>query len=480
MGVPNFLSHIINCAGREVDLQHYSIRKEPLRVAIDISSWIHRACFTYSDVLADEKHLNNYGRSILQYEEQQKQQDGIDVPTNKIEVLEFIAKSCETVMENVLSFQKETKTEILIVFDGTTPPIKANTVVDRGVKRQIEQAYRDLPVDKSAQSSLLERRYIANRRSGAGEHYSSVVDAVIVALRSEKIPFLVAPYEADAQLAFLQINGYVDLVVTEDSDLIAYGLSTPLLYRLQRNSKGGMSRGVLIRRNDFAAIFDFNVQKNSFDLTDFTPSMMACLFACLGCDYCSKLRGIGLSLACRDIRAAFLQNDMSECSPLEKLMNSLFKSTWDRMKLTDDDKDVFERDFLAAIVMYRHAMIFDPINGCCRPMIPFCDADKELTLYGPYTAILRNEIRAVSIIGRPFPPLIASYIAEGWICPKSFRLRNTDTAMPTSNIQIDLDEYLAERVDAGTVRIDAPQVFSPKSVHETRLSSQDFFESQTT
>ena len=479
MGIPNFLSHIINCAGHEVDLQDYSTRKEPLRVAIDISSWIHRACFTYSDVLADEKHLNNFGRSILQYEEQQKQLKGIDVTTSNNEVTEFIAKSCQTVMENVLSFQKSTKTEILIVLDGTTPPIKATTVADRGVKRRIEQVYRDLPVDKTAQSPLLERRYKANRRSGAGEHYSSVVDAVIVALRSEKIPFLVAPYEADAQLAFLQLNGYIDLVVTEDSDLIAYGLLTPVLYRLHRNSQDSMSTGILLRRNDLAAVFDYHVQKNSIDLTDFTPSMMACLFSCLGCDYCSKLRGIGLSLACREIRAAFFQNDLSESSPLERLMNSLFQSTWDRKKLTDDDKDTFERDFLAAVVMYRHAIIFDPVEGCCRPMIAFCDADKELTLYGPYAAILRNEIRASSIIGRSFPSVIASHIAEGWICPKSLRLRNTD--MSIANIQTDLDVYIAEAGivygnDAGTIR---PEIFSPnsKSVQELRMLSQAILES---
>jgi hypothetical protein len=111
-------------------------------------------------------------------------------------------------------------------------------------------------------------------------------------------------------------------------------------------------------------------------------------------------------------------------------------------------------------------------------MIAFSDADMELTMYGPYAAILRNEIRASSIIGRPFPPNIASYIAEGWICPKSLRLRKTDK--PVKNIQIDLDEYLlAER---GIIdHKDAIEVFSPncKSVHGMRLSSQEFFESQT-
>lgn len=38
-----------------------------------------------------------------------------------------------------------------------------------------------------------------------------------------KVDFIVAPYEADAQLAYLANNGIVDAVITEDSDLIAFG-----------------------------------------------------------------------------------------------------------------------------------------------------------------------------------------------------------------------------------------------------------------
>lgn len=46
-------------------------------------------------------------------------------------------------------------------------------------------------------------------------------------LRSENIEFVVAPYEADAQLAYLSSleveKGGITAVITEDSDLIAYG-----------------------------------------------------------------------------------------------------------------------------------------------------------------------------------------------------------------------------------------------------------------
>lgn len=36
-------------------------------------------------------------------------------------------------------------------------------------------------------------------------------------LQEEKIDYIVAPYEADAQLAYLAINGLVDAVITEVS-----------------------------------------------------------------------------------------------------------------------------------------------------------------------------------------------------------------------------------------------------------------------
>lgn len=47
--------------------------------------------------------------------------------------------------------------------------------------------------------------------------------AVIRELKAEKVKFVVAPYEADAQLAWLQKTNQVTAVITEDSDLASYG-----------------------------------------------------------------------------------------------------------------------------------------------------------------------------------------------------------------------------------------------------------------
>lgn len=41
--------------------------------------------------------------------------------------------------------------------------------------------------------------------------------------QNENIDCIVAPYEADAQLAYLNISGIADVVITEDSDLTLFG-----------------------------------------------------------------------------------------------------------------------------------------------------------------------------------------------------------------------------------------------------------------
>lgn len=48
---------------------------------------------------------------------------------------------------------------------------------------------------------------------------------LIQQLQQNNIEFIVAPYEADAQLAFLSLNGFVSAVISEDSDLLAFGCS---------------------------------------------------------------------------------------------------------------------------------------------------------------------------------------------------------------------------------------------------------------
>jgi exonuclease-1 len=51
------------------------------------------------------------------------------------------------------------------------------------------------------------------------------------ALKEAHVDYVVAPYEADAQLAFLERKGYVDAILSEDSDLVVFGCAV-ILFKL--------------------------------------------------------------------------------------------------------------------------------------------------------------------------------------------------------------------------------------------------------
>ena len=46
---------------------------------------------------------------------------------------------------------------------------------------------------------------------------------ILQAAISQGIDCIVAPYEADAQLAYLSISGIAQIIISEDSDLLCFG-----------------------------------------------------------------------------------------------------------------------------------------------------------------------------------------------------------------------------------------------------------------
>lgn len=55
--------------------------------------------------------------------------------------------------------------------------------------------------------------------------HHDIYEWLLQVLKKEGIDYIVAPYEADAQMTFLCMKKHVDAVITEDSDLIPFGCS---------------------------------------------------------------------------------------------------------------------------------------------------------------------------------------------------------------------------------------------------------------
>ncbi|RLN76560.1 hypothetical protein BBJ28_00025242, partial [Nothophytophthora sp. Chile5] len=73
-----------------------------------------------------------------------------------------------------------------------------------------------------------ESRTVFSAASRAVSVSNEMIMKLIGVLRRMGVAFYVAPYEADAQLAFLSRHRLVDVVISEDSDCVPYGCKTML------------------------------------------------------------------------------------------------------------------------------------------------------------------------------------------------------------------------------------------------------------
>lgn len=70
-------------------------------------------------------------------------------------------------------------------------------------------------------------------QEGAARNFRGPI-LTVQALRAENVDYIVAPYEADAQLCWLEKEGYVDGIITEDSDLLVFGCKQ-VIFKLEGN-----------------------------------------------------------------------------------------------------------------------------------------------------------------------------------------------------------------------------------------------------
>ena len=94
----------------------------------------------------------------------------------------------------------------------------------------------------------------------------------------------VAPYEADAQLAYLARHGLADLIVTEDSDLVLFGCPR-ILFKMDAGGSGQLIESSALPLSLGASADKFSLER----------LRLACIVS--GCDYLASLPGVGLGKA---------------------------------------------------------------------------------------------------------------------------------------------------------------------------------------
>ncbi|CAM9485824.1 unnamed protein product [Hapterophycus canaliculatus] len=152
------------------------------------------------------------------------------------------------------------------------------------------------------------------------------------ALRQAGVELIVAPYEADAQLAFLSRTGAVDVVISEDSDCLLYGCKK-VLFKMDNEGQGQE-----IQLRNLAA-------NTPLSLSNWKNSMFLDLCLLVGCDYIStSVKGLGIATAHKLV---------DRYRSLDKIMSAV-----------DSSKFVVPEDYWAqykrARLTFRHHIVYNP------------------------------------------------------------------------------------------------------------------------
>lgn len=171
-----------------------------------------------------------------------------------------------------------------MVFDGDFLPSKAATEEARAKKRD-------------EKSRLATELLNAGKPTQAAQEFQKCIDitpdmasSLIQYLKTESIPYVVAPYEADAQLVYLERHGYITGILSDDSDLLVFG-ARRLLTKLDQ-----YGNCIEINRRDFCACREVS-------LTGWSDTEFRRMAILSGCDYLAGLPGVGLKTAYRMLRS---------------------------------------------------------------------------------------------------------------------------------------------------------------------------------
>ncbi|RKP31868.1 PIN domain-like protein, partial [Metschnikowia bicuspidata] len=238
MGVTNLLPQLKDIQ-QQVSLTHYKGKT----LAVDAYGWLHRGLILCAQDLCLNQPTQGYITSVMK----------------KIHML------------------RDFGVEPYVVFDGASLPTKEMTAHQRREKRRValEAANKYLKV--------------GNRGTAFKEFMKAagvtpeMAKAVMVELDRMGVKYVVAPYEADPQMVYLEKIGLVDGILSEDSDLLIFGC-----------------RKLITKLNDKGTCVEIdraNLPKLKAGYHKFTGEQWRCIAILSGCDYTKGIPGVGMKTA---------------------------------------------------------------------------------------------------------------------------------------------------------------------------------------
>jgi 5'-3' exonuclease len=321
----------------------------------------------------------------------------------------------------------------VVVFDGANLPAKSCTEAGRKANRI---------------SSLAEARSFEERgdKEGARNMYSRCVDVtcemvykIIIRLRVLRVEFIVAPYEADAQIAYLAREGLVDAVISEDSDMLPYSCQR-VLFKMDAEGSGKE-----IQLNKRLS------QCEELPFRSFSPDMFLNFCILSGCDYLPSFEGMGISKAHETVRL----HGKKGTDALLAQVGFLYSG---RIPVG------YAESFKVARMTFLHQRVFDPRTQSLTTVTPLApgliekSSDKRLDFLGPF---IDNQTAASIANGNVDPSTMKPYIC----------ISQSSQQRSSSNKEISSDLQKALLLTRGVSKSLPKQVSSQPILAQPSISS---------
>ena len=243
-------------------------------VAVDTYCWLHRAVYgscadmfrnvvydpisnTYTLGKTDMRNSRNTGSSTISsshngdinnsnanFDEEEQ-----DITMSNLKWVGYIKQFIDMLLHHNIT--------VYLVFDGNNLPAKQKTESERQNTRG-ECLRKGMEALRNSSNEHEARQYLSRAVDITPKMAAMLIKICKQCYDSSKVKYLVAPYEADAQLAYLSRCGVVDAVISEDSDVIPYGCKN-CIFKLD---KDGSCQ--IIKQSDL-----FETHNPGFDLRNF-------------------------------------------------------------------------------------------------------------------------------------------------------------------------------------------------------------------
>eukprot|EP01061_Rhynchopus_euleeides_P015901 TRINITY_DN27016_c0_g1_i1.p1 TRINITY_DN27016_c0_g1~~TRINITY_DN27016_c0_g1_i1.p1 ORF type:complete len:713 (+),score=184.36 TRINITY_DN27016_c0_g1_i1:37-2139(+) len=238
---------------------------------------------------------------------------------------------------------------------------RVQMLLDAGVTPIVVLDGADMPLKDSTNDARHKRREASHQKAKAclekgdklqaAQHYASAFDitpdlaqSVAQVLRNNGIQTVIAPYEADGQLAYLAKTGKIHAAITEDSDLIAHGVRR--VFTKMDNT--GMGELYTIEKVIPAALGLDSTAAGVTPESHYEKFLMHCILC--GCDYLSNLKGLGQKKAAELARGASTIDEALTC----------FAMTTAGASLTRQEIGQYKCGYLKSLFVFKHQRVIDP------------------------------------------------------------------------------------------------------------------------